>query len=515
MIGKPDDDDVIDWGDMKSPGSGITTGAACCDEAGGAQRPSQDSNNGQGGQGAYEIKEDAIVQASQAPALSNPPFSITASNGDNGRGLQYYRGETQEGQKLLWQARIVRLAHEILKADPEYHKGHLQFDDIASPLQAEIFAAIHSHSSMYAVYEPLPWMGEDEQWAGIRLAVEAAWEEFKAKERNELILVNGNGHVERALSIIIETDEAADRINAEYLARPEVIERLGYSQSIALIIGAKHHGKSTVTRSLALSVPRGLPVWGRRTSAGPVVYAASDDEVAATRAQLLEMGWRKGKDALYFVHINPTSDATAEQILEDIGNIAVQNKAAMIVLDMLFDFVGIKDELSYSETRTRIGQVQKLADITKCFVLGTHHTPKYLTEAHEAANAALGSQGVSARFSPIILVRKYADKLFTIESTPTRDPRGEALKATRLNRDDNGWISLGREFKEIDKWEIYAQRVLDVFEEHKGLSVSDVVQRLNIDRARAQNTLKQLETNGQLSREKLGHRYLYYRVVES
>lgn len=503
MIGKPDDDDAIDWGEIKSPGSGVTAGAhTTVDEARGAQRPEQNSNDSKGGQGAYGIKDNAIVQASETPALSTPPFSITASNGDNGRGLQ------QTPTVFQWKMQLYELGK---RSADELIAKHLADGESLAAQPAEAWLNTvrnwRKHPDFWHTNDPagLSQTEIEEELGSVAQAL---------IKKYELPAVNSNGNCppERALSIIIETDEAADKINAEYLARPEVIERLGYSQSIALIIGAKHHGKSTVTRSLALSVPRGLPVWGRRTSQGPVVYAASDDEVAATRAQLLEMGWRKGKDALYFVHINPTSDATAEQILEDIGNIAVQNKAAMIVLDMLFDFVGIKDELSYSETRTRIGQVQKLADTTKCFVLGTHHTPKYLTEAHEAANAALGSQGVSARFSPIILVRKYADRLFTIESTPTRDPRGEALKPTRINKDDNGWISLGTEFRELDKWEIYAQRVLDLFEQHKGLSVSDVVQRLSLDRARVQNTLKQLESNGSLTREKLGHRYLYYRV---
>jgi hypothetical protein len=291
-----------------------------------------------------------------------------------------------------------------------------------------------------------------------------------------------------------------------------VIERLGYSQSIALLIGGKHHGKTTNQRTLALSVCRGLSIWERKTTPGPVLYVASDDELASTRNELLKMGWCKS-DPLMLAHVNPDSDAKIEQVLEDIAESATKLRSTLIILDMLFDFTTIKDELSYAGTREAIGHIQKLADWTKALVVGSHHTPKYLSDFHSAANAALGSQGISARFSPIILTRKWSENLYSVESTTTRDPRGEALKPMKLAVDEKGWVRTAGEFKEWMKWEVYADRVMAIFEggeQSEGYSVRQIAGELGIDRARAQITLYQLTLSGELIREKNKRSYKYF-----
>jgi predicted transcriptional regulator len=298
-------------------------------------------------------------------------------------------------------------------------------------------------------------------------------------------------------------------LNAKYLARPEVIEKLGYSESIALMIGGKHHGKTTNIRTAALSVARGLNVWGRKTTQGPVLYMASDDELAPTRNEFINMGMTEN-DPITVGNISGDIESTADEILEQIAEDALRLKAVMIVLDMLFDYAGIKDELSYAGTRGPIAAVQRLADQTKALVMATHHTPKYLNANHSAENAALGSQGIGARFSPIILTRKWTERLYTVESTTVRDPRGVALPPTKITRNEQGWIAVVGEFKEWMKWEIYAERVMALFDGNKGLTVSDVHERLDLDPARAQNTLKELTKDGKLVREKDGRKFVYY-----
>jgi hypothetical protein len=60
---------------------------------------------------------------------------------------------------------------------------------------------------------------------------------------------------------LIIAEEVADAVvaNEAYLARPEIVERLLYGQSSSLVVGGKHHGKTTLVRSLALCVSRGIP----------------------------------------------------------------------------------------------------------------------------------------------------------------------------------------------------------------------------------------------------------------
>jgi hypothetical protein len=110
----------------------------------------------------------------------------------------------------------------------------------------------------------------------------------------------GAGQAQNSLQfgdIVCEDFEASEKANTEYLKRQPIIDRLGYTESIALIVGGKHAGKTTNVRTVALSVARGLPVWGRATQQGHVIYAASDDELAITRNELMKMG-RKQSDPL-------------------------------------------------------------------------------------------------------------------------------------------------------------------------------------------------------------------------
>jgi putative DNA primase/helicase len=324
---------------------------------------------------------------------------------------------------------------------------------------------------------------------------------------------NGSRTIAARPLLICQNQEQAAVANAAYLARPEIIERLGFAQSIGLMIGGKHHGKTTNVRTLALSVMRGLPIWERRTSQGPVIYVASDDEMASTRHELLNMGWNAKDDPLTLVGIDPDGRGQPEEILHEIGELALREGAILIILDMLFDFVAVKDELGYQDTRSAMAPVMRLADMTKAFVVGSHHTPKYLNDAHNAANAALGSQGVAARFSPIIFTRKWTETLFTVESTMTRDPRGEALKPVKIIKNGSGWIEAAGEFKEWMKWEIYAEGVMAVFEggqRNLGETVYSVAEKTNLDRSRVQNALFQLTKLGKLKREKQGRAWKYY-----
>jgi hypothetical protein len=183
---------------------------------------------------------------------------------------------------------------------------------------------------------------------------------------------------------------------------------------------------------------------------------------------------------------------------------------------MLFDFAGIKDEMGYAHAREACGKIQKLADWTKAHVKATQHSPKWMPDAATAATAALGSQGLAARFSPIMLTRKWTDTLFSIESTMTRDPRGLAIPPTVVTLDENGWSQAAGPFKDFMKWELYAGRIMGLFEggePDKEMTVAAIARDAEVDRARAQNTLYQLWKRGDLEREKRGKSgRMYYRL---
>lgn len=327
---------------------------------------------------------------------------------------------------------------------------------------------------------------------------------------------DGYAPIERRQEIIIvENFDDAVIANEEYLQRRAIVERLSYSQSISLTVGGKHHGKSTVIRTKALSIVRNRPFLGREVEQGAVIYAASSDEVAVARMELLRMGWNNRADPLYLVHIKTDGprQPTADEILDQIAERAVQVDAIYIVLDMLFDFSPIKDEMSYAGTREAVGKLQRLADWTKAHVEPTHHSPKYMLDTASAATAALGSQGIAARFSPITLSRMWGPNLYSVESTMTRDPRGLAIPQTCVKLDEDGWAQSAGEFEEWMKWTLYVPKIMNLFKSHEmgtEFSVQAIAQELELARPHAQNALFRMWKEKMISREKKGRSFRYF-----
>jgi len=231
------------------------------------------------------------------------------------------------------------------------------------------------------------------------------------------------------------------------------------------------------------------------------------------------MGWKKD-DPLELVHAHTdigSGSAETTRILEQLADRAIKAKALFIVLDMLFDFAGIRDEMQYAGTREASKKIQQLANWTGAHILSTHHAPKYLPETATAATAALGSQGVGARFSPIILARHWGADVYTIESTAARDPRGQALPQYLVELRADGRIYENGLFKAWMKWKLYAPRIMDLLEggePGKEWSADAIARQFEIDRSSAQNALYNLWKEGKIQREKKGKGYRYFLAVE-
>ena len=189
--------------------------------------------------------------------------------------------------------------------------------------------------------------------------------------------------------------------NDEYLKRTPVIDKLCYSHAVSLITGGKHAGKSTLARWMAVCVAKGWPVLGREVTQGPVFYIASEDETMAARQELIRLGWRKD-DPLRFFPATNVDDP--DKFLGRLADEIRRYRVIFVVLDMLFDFVRIADEMSYAGTRAALGKIQNVASLSGAHMLPIHHAPKN-AQIGDATVAALGSQGLAARVSPIILVR--------------------------------------------------------------------------------------------------------------
>lgn len=299
-----------------------------------------------------------------------------------------------------------------------------------------------------------------------------------------------------------ESYSLAIEANEEYLKREAVIDKLCYRHAVSMITGGKHAGKSTLARWIAICVAKGWEVLGRSVNQGKVFYIASEDETMAARQELLRLGW-KPDDPIAFLPRSKIPDFNdPRQFLGYLTEAIKEQKVSLVVLDMLFDFVRIADEMSYAGTREAVGHIQDVASESGAHIIAIHHAPKH-AQIGDAAVAALGSQGLAARVSPIILVRRFGQGVHSVSSTSVRDPRGEAVPESRLVRNPDGSVELGGAWKNYMLAEVYSERVLELLgaEEGSEMTASDISEALDISYQVAKSTLSLLFRQQLISRD--------------
>ena len=308
-----------------------------------------------------------------------------------------------------------------------------------------------------------------------------------------------------------ELDEAT-AVNDAYLQRQPVIDKLCYATAVSMVTGGKHAGKSTLARWMAICVAKGIPFLGRDVMQGPVFYVASEDEEMAARLELIRLGWRPDDHLRFFGKSKIRSDDF--DFLGMLTKEIKRHRAVLVVVDMLFDFIHVEDEMSYAGTRRAVGAIQDVASDSGAHLCVLHHAPKN-ANIGDATIAALGSQGLAARVSPIILVRRFGQGVHSISSTAVRDPRGEAVAESRLIRREDGSVHLGGAFKNYMLAEVYAERVYDLLAEEPGseMTATDIAANLELSYQVARSCVWFLFSNNRIGRTgagKKGRPFRYY-----
>ena len=122
------------------------------------------------------------------------------------------------------------------------------------------------------------------------------------------------------------------------------------------ILGAKPKvGKSTFTRSLAVSVARGEKFLGRRTKQGPVCYGGFEEDPSFVKAHLQTMGVTKS-DPIY-----PFLQPPPKNVLGQLEASIERIKPTLVILDPLVHLVSITDENKYFEMHNALAPFSALA----------------------------------------------------------------------------------------------------------------------------------------------------------
>ena len=329
-----------------------------------------------------------------------------------------------------WGRRIQQLAYALLKADPEYHKGHLTLDMVADQLQKECFAAIHSSlmNPEYAVYASPEGMSDERQWVLIRDACEIAWETFRQHDRNELILRNGKNELDIALNGLPEvpkpkkvgmvTVEEYLKMYAARAARPAIWEETLYSGSLNMLVGRPFSGKSSFATALLRAIDVGDMFMGRQCKHVHCGYLALERNGADVANCFAIWGLAK---TVYFVDEIPAEMMAPDFIEEQIR----EHKLGFVVIDHLQHSVKIKQSGEYAEVSNVLMPYQEIAKKTGCCILALHHQAKpqkedkLVTPSDDDPIEVMGSEAYRGASDTLIEATAFRGQYFLRAHTRT------------------------------------------------------------------------------------------------
>lgn len=258
-----------------------------------------------------------------------------------------------------------------------------------------------------------------------------------------------------------------------------------------------------------MSVCQGSEFLGRATRRGPVLYCASPDEATVARSELVRMGW--ATNPLFFLDLGSLS-IVPKDLLDRIAHTARQVGVVLIVFDMLFDFINIRDARNPGDVDRATAAIHDLVGQTRAAVVGTHHCGDiHLSADFELDVAKIpGSIRFASRFSPLLVCKKWAPDLFTVESTQPSDQRGEPLRAVRVVISQDGRAVPAGAFRAS---RVHAGAVVDylrAMETHEKHSSDSISAALQINVSIVRLTLREFHKEGRIQCEKKGKSDRYW-----
>lgn len=241
--------------------------------------------------------------------------------------------------------------------------------------------------------ELVDWLYEKGRAAGGR-ELQRAWDRAVAHVRvlsanDDFAAVAGppavSGQPARGLRLLslAECDSAPDR--------GYVVKGMLAPGDLAALIGAPAAGKSIAAPNVAYRIARGLPVFGCRTKAGPVLYVAAEDSVGM-RGRLAALRRVHG-DAPNLHLVEGLSDLLSPESPDraELARIVAEVRPVMIVIDTLsMAFPGLEE--NSAEAMGRVVAVGRGLARGGAAVLLVHHTTKAgdsTPRGHSLLNGAL------------------------------------------------------------------------------------------------------------------------------
>ena len=259
-------------------------------------------------------------------------------------------------------------------------------------------------------------------------------------------------------------------------------------------------GKSTTTRTLAITVALGGAFLGRQTRQGPVWYGGFEEDQGRARLHFQAMGFNGTQPIHSFIGFPPDELDPYEWLEAEIKRI----QPVLMIVDTVSDLLKIEDESKYAEVRKKMRPLMAMARQHRTCILLCHHTPK--GNAHHWTDQVMGSQGFRGSVDTTLILN-WTDERRTLRSTQRY---GEPMQETVLvldpvtERIESGGTVTAERARNLE------EEVLSAVADHDGpLNKTMIEETVGGNHARVRKTLDKLCEDGRLSSRKEGRAMLY------
>ena len=276
---------------------------------------------------------------------------------------------------------------------------------------------------------------------------------------------------------------------------PWLVEKMIPEGGLALIVAKPKAGKSTLARTLAVSIGRGLSWLGRFVESGPTLYVALEDRRLAVRDHFAQLGLGEHGNRIS-VYVGPAPSEPVDWLAGQIDEL----KPRLAVIDPLFRFLPqVDDENSYAELTNKTGALIDLARASKCAIALTHHARK---SGGEDGDETLGSTALFGAVDTLLTIRR--DGAARTVSTVQRE--GEDLAKSVLALDKDGWLNLAGTVETRDREAAEAQILAHLEGAETALRTTDIAAAVDAGSHAVKSALNRLVAAGRIARQGAGRK---------
>jgi hypothetical protein len=268
---------------------------------------------------------------------------------------------------------------------------------------------------------------------------------------------------------------------------PFVVQGLLPTGGSSMLAGEPKAGKSTLVRTLILSVATGREFCGRAVVKGPVIYLALEDKRAEVQRQLGSMrrAW-DGDCAPVLIHVGPAPHDPSEG-LDALEAAILEYKPVLLVIDVLHRFMRIGQTNDYGEVSTAMEKVNDLARRTNCHIMALHHVGK--SREKYGIDRILGSTAFAGAVDTAMFYCR-SGKSRSFEASHLR--YGEELPKTYMRLDRESGLVLPDGLVAERKDQSLKDQILGVLGQNGTMTQEEVRNALGGNTAESSRVLKRL-----------------------